>query len=95
MIAAKSRMLTPRVRCEMDKMEGIKRVNASRMQNAMVAFNAVKSAFDKELSLRKNFKDEISKIVKADVEVLREKMGSKVTVEADVIIPEVEEDETK
>lgn len=67
----KGRTLTPRIRCEKDRLEGVKRVNASRVQNVMVAFNAVKLAFEKELGFRQNLKDEVVKIVKSDIDVIK------------------------
>ena len=90
MLAIKSRVLTPKIRCEKDRLEGVKRVNASRMQNAMVAFNAVKSAFEKELTLRKTMKDEMIKVVKADLETLKGSIDEKTIVD-----PEVVMDDTK
>ncbi len=92
MIAAKSRLLTPKIRCEKDRLEGVKRVNASRLQNAMVAFNAVKSAFEKELTLRKTMKEEVVKVVKADLETLKGTIEEKIVVDPEVV---VDDNETK
>jgi hypothetical protein len=94
MISAKSRALTTRVRCEKkDRLEGVKRVNASRVQNIMLAFSALKVALDKELALKNTMKDEMLKIVKADINSIRITYEKPEVVEdnVDVVAPTAEE----
>lgn len=90
MITVRSRPLTTRVRCEKDRLEGVKRVNASRVQNVMVAFTAIKQAFEKELNLRQNMKEEVLKIVKSDVDSLKTSVGDSTKKQADNVIESVE-----